>query len=195
MKTNLLDDRNAIRGESQPIRRQHNASVQEGAKASNNAANTLKQTIQSTLADSTIKVTAEMTEKERETQQLHEIAMKPPIKRPFKLALIDKDSKMPLESSIQRIGENFLAGTYESDQTLQSVIKLLQHFDDKQFKKLPKIWQNRFKELSLDEINFIYVDERLVISEELRRSIFRSLHWGNPGRDAMLQAVAGIWWP
>ena len=72
-----------------------------------------------------------------------------------------------MKSSIQRIGENILAGTYESDQTLQSVIKLLQQYDEKQFKKLPKIWQNRFSELSLDENNFIYVDERLVIPEEI----------------------------
>ena len=57
------------------------------------------------------------------------------------------------------------------------------------------MWQNRFKEFSLDENDFIYVDERLVIPEELRRPIFRSLHWGHPGRDVMLQAVADIWWP
>ena len=57
------------------------------------------------------------------------------------------------------------------------------------------MWQNRFKDFSLDENDFIYVDERLVIPEELRRPIFRSLHWGHPGRDAMLQAVADIWWP
>ena len=57
------------------------------------------------------------------------------------------------------------------------------------------MWQQRFKEPSLDENNFIYVDERLVIPEELRRPIYRSLHWGHPGRDAMLQAIADIWWP
>ena len=57
------------------------------------------------------------------------------------------------------------------------------------------MWQNRFKEFSLDENDFIYVDERLVIPEELRRPIFRSLHCGHPGRDATLQAVADIWWP
>ena len=95
-----------------------------------------------------------MTENEREAQQLQAIAIKPPIKRPFTLALIDKTTNIPLKSSIQRIGENILAGTYKSDQTLQAVIKLLQQYDDIQFKKLPKIWQNRFIELSLNENNF-----------------------------------------
>ena len=88
-----------------------------------------------------------------------------------------------------------LAATYDCDPLLQSIIALLQNFDQKKFNKLPKIWQQRYKELRLDENNFIYNDERLVIPEELRRPIFRSLHWGHPGRDTMLQAVADIWWP
>ena len=34
-----------------------------------------------------------------------------------------------------------------------------------------------------------------MIPEELRKRVFRSLHWDHPGRDSMLQAVADIWWP
>ena len=110
-----------------------------------------------------------MTKKELEKQQLPESAIKPPIKRHFTLALIDENSNIQLKSSNQRIGENILAGTYEFDQTLESVLKLLKQFDAKQFKKLPKIWRNRFNKLSLYGNNFIYIDERLVIPEELRR--------------------------
>ena len=130
-----------------------------------------------------------------ETRKLHELAIKPPVKRPITLALIDKNSSTPLKSSIQRIGENMLAATYDCDPLLQSIIALLQNFDQKKFNKLPKILQQRYKELRLDENNFIYIDERLVIPEELRRPIFRSLHWGHPGRDTMLLTVADIWWP
>ena len=79
--------------------------------------------------------------------------------------------------------------------TLQSIIALSQNFDQKKFNKLPKVWQQQYNELRLDENNFIYIDERLVIPEELRRPIFRSLHWGHPGRDTMLTAVPDIWWP
>ena len=130
-----------------------------------------------------------------ETQNLHELAIKPPVKRPITLALIDKSSSTPLKSSIQRIGENMLAATYDCDPLLQSIIAILQNFEQKKFKKLPKVWQQRYNELRIDENIFIYIDERLVIPEELRRPIFRSPHWGHPGRDIMLQAVAYIWWP
>ena len=195
MKTNLLMNRNAIRGERQPIRIENSAAEQKGEQSNSDAANGLKQTIKDALNENNYATAVEMTEREREEQQLQAIARKPPIKRPITLALIDKNSNTPLKSSIQRIGETILAGTYKSDQTLQKVITLIQHYDEKQFKKFPKVWQNRFNELSLDENNFLYLDERLVIPEELRRPIFRSLHWGHPGRDSMLQAVADIWWP
>ena len=51
--------------------------------------------------------------------------------------------------------------------------------------------QQRSKDFSLD----FYVDEKLVNPEELRKPIFRSLRWGHPSRDAMLQAIADIWSP
>ena len=194
MKNKFLTNQNTIRGEQQPIKIENDTAERKGENANNDAAATLKQTIKNTLTDISNNTANTMNEND-EQNQLQELAIKPPVKRPFTLALVDKSSKIPLKSSIQRIGENILAGTYESDQTLQTVIQLLKQFDTKKFKKLPKVWQNRFKEFSLDENDFIYVDERLVIPEELRRPIFRSLHWGHPGQDAMLQAVADIWWP
>ena len=130
-----------------------------------------------------------------ETQKLHELAIKPPVQRPITLALVDKNSSTPLKSSIQRIGENMLAAIYDCDPLLQSIIAILQSFDRKKFNKLPKVWQQRYNEIRLDENNFIYIEERLVIPEELRRPIFRSLHWGHPGRDTMPQAAADIWRP
>ena len=112
-----------------------------------------------------------------EMHQLQERAIKPPVKRPLTLALVDKDSSTPLKSSVQRIGENMLAATNECDLLSQLVITLLQNYDQKKFNKPPKTWQQRFKNLRLDKNNFIYNDERLVIPEELRRPISRSLHW------------------
>ena len=128
-----------------------------------------------------------------ETRKLHEIAIKASVKRPITLALVDKTSTIPLKSSIQRIGENILAGTYKHDPLLQSNIDILKIYKQQKVNKLPKVWQRRFNELRLDENDFIYIDENLVIPEELRKSIFRSLHWGHPGWDSMLQAVADIW--
>ena len=88
-----------------------------------------------------------------------------------------------------------MAGTYEHDSLSQTFNSLLKEFNEKKLQKLPKQWQQRFKEFKLDENDFIYVHEKLVIPEKLRKPIFRSLHWGHPGRDAMLQAVADIRWP
>ena len=122
MKANLLANRNAIRGERQPIRNETYAAEQKGVNTSNDSANTIKQRIKDALKDNNNNTAVEKTEKEREAQQLQEVAIKPPIKRPFTLALIDKNSNIRLKSSIQRIGENILAGTYQSDQTLQAVI-------------------------------------------------------------------------
>ena len=60
-------------------------------------------------------------------------------------------------------------------------------------KKLPKNWQQRFKKLRLDENDFIYIDDRLVIPEELRKpKELEKSSWGHPGRDSLLQAVADV---
>ena len=164
MKNKLLTNQNAIRGEQQPIKIENDTAEQKNENANNDAVATLKRTIKNTLTDISNNTASTMIEND-EQKQLQELAIKPAVKRPFTLALVDKSSKIPLKSSIQRIGENILAGTYESDQTLQTVIQLLKQFDTKKFKKLPEVLQNRFKEFSLDENDFIYVDERLVIPE------------------------------
>ena len=39
------------------------------------------------------------------------------------------------------------------------------------------------------------MDNRLVINQSLRAMITCSLHYGHPGRDAMLAMMADIWWP
>ena len=75
-----------------------------------------------------------MNTKESEVQQL---AIKSPVKRLFTLALIDKETNMPLKSIIQKI--DILAAIYESDAILQAVIKLRKTFEEKNFKKLPEV--------------------------------------------------------
>ena len=132
----------------------------------------------------------------RKATKLHETAIKLSEKRQsrFNINLVEKRNAT-ITTSVEKIGEINLAVNYSSDQLLQNIINLLKKFDKKKFHKLPKIWQQKFRELSLDDNNFIYVEEKLVIPEELRVPIFRKLHWGHPGRDVMIQAVADIWWP
>ena len=53
------------------------------------------------------------------------------VKLPLTLALKDKNSTVPPKFSIQRIGENILAGTYEHDPLLQSIIEILKTFTNR----------------------------------------------------------------
>ena len=61
--------------------------------------------------------------------------------------------------------------------------------------RLPAPWREKFQTFSVDQNNFLYMDQRLVIPFEMRKTIFNSLHFGHPGRDMMLTLVADIWWP
>ena len=53
----------------------------------------------------------------------------------------------------------------------------------------------KFRSLILDQHDFLYLDERLVIPKTLRPIIMRSLHYGHPGRDSMLATLSNVWWP
>ena len=61
--------------------------------------------------------------------------------------------------------------------------------------RLPALWREKFKSLSLDSNDFLYMDERVVIPEIPRRILLRSLHYGHRGRDSMLATVSNVWRP
>ena len=127
------------------------------------AASLLKQTIRETLDT---QLTQSTMASNRKVTKLHETAIKPSEKRQLNINLVDKRDTA-IKTSLEKIGENILAATYLSDQLLQNIIKLLKNFDKRKYDKLPKIWQQKFKQLSLDANNFIYIDEKLVIPQEL----------------------------
>ena len=118
MKNSVLTNQKAIRGGRQPITSENNETECESLKEIDHAATSIKQTIEDILNKQGVEMSAD----ESESQQL---AIKPPVKRPFTIALIDNSSNIPLKSSIRRIGEKILAGTYEHDSLLQTVISLL----------------------------------------------------------------------
>ena len=164
IKNSILAKEKPSRGGRQPVKNENDASEKETSEGANDAT---PRTIKQTTRDVFIEQQLEMARKRdaSETRKLHEFATIAPVKRPITLALVDKNSNTRLKSSIQRIGENMLAATYDCDPLLQSIIALLQNFDQKKFNKLPKVWQQRYNELRLDENNFIYIDERLVIPD------------------------------
>ena len=60
---------------------------------------------------------------------------------------------------------------------------------------MPSPWHENFQAFSLDEREFLYMDNRLVIPQSMRSMIMGSLHYGHPGRDSMLAMIEDIWWP
>lgn len=97
--------------------------------------------------------------------------------------------------SINFINKSFLPANYEADKTLQKVIELVKRREGAKISRLPNPWRERFNAFSVDDQNFLYRDERLVIPSNLRKSILSAVHYGHPGRDTMLKTVAEIWWP
>ena len=83
-----------------------------------------------------------------------------------------------------QIGQNLLAANYLDDEFLQKNIGTVKNSTEGKIKNLDSPWRERFQALSLDEIPKI-----------LQAPIENSLHWGHPGRDAMLQQISDIWWP
>jgi len=96
---------------------------------------------------------------------------------------------------VNRIGENILIANYQEDEFLQKIIKLLKTPNKQKIRMLDNPWREKFSQLSLDENNLIFMDDRLVIPKILQIPIKNSLHWGHPGRDQMLRQITDIWWP
>ena len=61
--------------------------------------------------------------------------------------------------------------------------------------RLPSLWREKFQSFSVDERDFLNMDNRLVIPNSTRAMIMCSLHYGHPGRDALLALIGDIWWP
>ena len=100
MKNSILANEKPSRGGRQPIKSESDASEKTTSKGANDVTPlSIKQTIRHAFTD---QQQLEMARKRdaSETRKLHELAIKPPVKRPITLALIDKNSSTPLKSSI-----------------------------------------------------------------------------------------------
>ena len=110
LTNSILTNQTSILGGRQPIKSEGDVTeipTSEGVYE-RNVTPSLKQTIKDPLSE---QIAMANKGDRSETRKLHEIAIKPPVKRPKTLALVDKTSTIPLKSSIQRIGENILAYT------------------------------------------------------------------------------------
>ena len=122
------------------------------------------------------------------SEELQRMADKPPIKTPVCYSMNQIEV-------LQTLGNVTFASQYETDEFLQKIINLMKKPDSTKINRLPKPWREKFRSLSLDQHDFLYMDERLVIPKTLRPIIMRSLHYGHPGRDSMLATLSNVWWP
>ena len=98
-------------------------------------------------------------------------------------------------SAIELPNEKLLPANYFADKTIQRVIAIVKNYNNTAVSRLPPPWREKFQSFSIDERNFLYMDNRLVIPQSMRAMIMCSLQYGHPGRDAMLSMVSDIWWP
>ena len=61
--------------------------------------------------------------------------------------------------------------------------------------RLPRPWREKFGAVSLDSQSLLYMDQRLVIPNDMRENVLRAMHFGHAGRDAMLGKASDVWWP
>ena len=97
--------------------------------------------------------------------------------------------------SIKTLNEKLLPANYNADKLIQRVIRLVKNYNKMGVTRLPSPWREKFQAFSLDEREFLHMDNRLVIPQSMRSMIMCSLHYGHPGRDAMLAMIEDTWWP
>ena len=102
---------------------------------------------------------------------------------------------MSENSALQLLNEKLLPANYHADKTIQKVISIVKNYNRTAVSRLPSPWREKFQSFSVDEREFLYMDNRLVIPNSMRAMIMCSLHYGHPGRDAMLTVIGDIWWP
>ena len=102
-------------------------------------------------------------------------------------------NKLNMSSGIDKINEATLPASYEADKQLQKIISSVKTREVGKIARLPSPWREKFNALSVNEKNFLYMDHRLVIPQNLRASIMSALHYGHPGRDTMLRGIADRW--
>ena len=160
------------------------ASENEAAKANKQPLKQIAANIQtSQLSEST----SAAHESAKMSNELMRLADQPPIKKPICYSVNQIEV-------LQTLGNFTFASRYESDEFLQKIILLIKKPDSTKINRLPTPWRKKFRCLSLDQHDFLYMDERLVIPKTIRPIIMRSLHYGHPGRDVILVTVSNVWW-
>ena len=161
------------------------SSENEAAKANKQPLKQIAAIIQTSILSES---TSDAQESAKMSDELMRMADQPPIKTPV-------CNSVNQVEVLQTLGNFTFASQYKIDEFLQKIRLLIKKPDSTKINRFPTPWREKFRCLSLDQHDFIYMDERLVIPKKLRPIIMRSLHYGHPGRDVMLATVSNVWWP
>ena len=99
------------------------------------------------------------------------------------------------EKPVSKISDVYIQANAEDDRIIQKVKSLVQNKNNAILAPLPPPSREKFNSLSVSDNGLLYMDNRLVISKNMRENVLRAIHFGHAGRDAMLKEAADIWWP
>ena len=80
-------------------------------------------------------------------------------------------ARMSQSPSIRALNEKPLPANYAADKTIQKIIALVKNYNRTAVSRLPFPWREKFLSSSLDEREFLYMDNRLVIPHAMRAMI------------------------
>ena len=78
---------------------------------------------------------------------------------------------MSENSALQLLNEKLLPANYHADKTIQKVISIVKNYNRTAVSRLPSPWRENFQSFSVDEREFLYMDNRLVIPNSKRAMI------------------------
>ena len=169
-------------------KRQDNKATARESEATNVTKAPFKQIAAIIQATAISETSSDEIDNDKISEELLRMADKPPLKTPVCYSVNQIEV-------LQTLGNFTFASQYETDEFLQKIKNLMKKPDSTKINRLPTPWREKFRSLSLDQHDFLYMDERLVIPKTLCPIIMRSLHYGHPGRDSMLATLSTVWWP
>ena len=99
-----------------------------------------------------------------------------------------------MSAAISKTNESILPANLKPINNFRKFISLVKTREGESLEAAIPLERNIYS-LSVDQRNFLYIDNRIVIPQNLRATIMSALHYGHPGRDTMLRDIADIWWP
>ena len=94
-----------------------------------------------------------------------------------------------------RISKVYIQANYENDKIIRKIVRLVKKKNTTIVSRLPPPWREKFPSFSVNEQGLLFMDNRVVISKDMRDNMMRAIHYGHAGRDSMLREASDIWWP